>query len=92
MKCSTLPGAENPKSTKMYENNVHLVEKVSEIIYFIAINIGVPGFLLPKLIVSYFVYFTTDSGRDAFELPFDMWYAIKRTITVWFFTCSSIFH
>lgn len=30
--------------------------------------------MLPKFILSYFNYFTTDLGNDAFELTFPSWY------------------
>lgn len=31
------------------------------------------GFVLPKAILSYFSYFTTDAGPEAFELSIPMW-------------------
>lgn len=35
-------------------------------------------FLLPKALFSYFIYFTTDLGNDAFELPLPMWYVFHH--------------
>lgn len=34
-----------------------------------------PGTMLPNCIISYFLYFATDSGSDAFRLPFPIWLA-----------------
>lgn len=59
----------NPAYRSKYEKINQLVEKLSEIIYFIAIKLGVAGLVLPKSVISYFLYFTTDAGAEAFELP-----------------------
>lgn len=53
-------------------------------IYFIKINPNVKAitcdlpvcfvvFVLPKAVYSYFMYFTTKLGADAFELPIPTW-------------------
>lgn len=34
---------------------------------------GFLSIILPKTILSYFIYFTTDSGSDAFQIPLLMW-------------------
>lgn len=57
----------------MIQRAIRRVEKISEVTYFVAINLGVPGVILPKAFKSYFTYFTTDSGGDAFELPYEIW-------------------
>lgn len=41
-------------------------------------NVIVQCFIIPKAIVSYFLYFTTDMGNDALELPIRMWYVCKK--------------
>lgn len=64
----------NPSSRAMYEKGNRIIEKSSKIIYFAAIKLGVPGFLLPKAILSYFTYFSTDAGSEAFELPLPAWF------------------
>lgn len=38
------------------------------------VQISVPGFVAPKVVYSYFVYFTTTNRNEAFELPFPMWW------------------
>lgn len=63
----------NPSLQPMYNKFNGIIEKSSEIIYFLAMNVAVPGFVLPKAIVSYYRYFTTDAGSAAFDLPFLAW-------------------
>lgn len=41
----------------------------------------VPGFVIPKIFVSYFNYYTTNLGNDAFELSIPMWWVSKRKCT-----------
>lgn len=66
-------GSKNPASKKIYVECDSLVEKLSRFIYFAFLYVNLPAFVLPKSIHSYVIYFTTDSGRDAFALPFEMW-------------------
>ena len=68
-----MTGLKYPASKVMHEEANDFVEKLSEIICFIMIKLGVPTFILPKVIYSFFVYFTTDAGGDAFELPYPVW-------------------
>lgn len=68
-----------------YEKAIDLVEKLNEMIYFAAMTIGVPGAVLPRVIVSYFTYFTTDAQSAAFELPFPSWLVLT---IFWFYSVS----
>lgn len=54
----------------MYEETNQLVEKITRIIHDGMINWGIPLFTLPKAVISYINYFTTDAGNAAFVLPF----------------------
>lgn len=54
----------------VHEKCNQFIEKLSRIVYFAVIKLGVPGLVLPKAMLSYFLYYTADAGRDAFELPF----------------------
>lgn len=60
----------NPAIRVKLEKTNRIVEELCEIFYFAAINVGVPCSVLPKVIMSYFIYITTDAGNAAFELPF----------------------
>lgn len=66
-------GFKYPKSKAFFLKTNRQVERLSEIIFMLIMKIGLPGFMLPKCIVSLTVYIRTDTGRDAFELPIPMW-------------------
>lgn len=66
----------SPISNALYVKANDLGEKFSKIIFFVAIQCSVPALILPKAVVSYFIYFTTDSGGDAFDLQFPIWYVL----------------
>lgn len=58
----------------MYKKTDRLTEKIGKGIQLVIVYISVPGFVLPKGIYSLFMYFTTNLGRDAFELPIPTWF------------------
>ena len=66
-------GLKNPSSKVLYEKTNRSVEKWSKIIFFVMVKITPIAWLLPKVIISLFLYFTTDLGNDALELPSPMW-------------------
>lgn len=66
-------GFKNSSSKIWYFKTNERVEKISKIINFVVIKFTPQYILWPKFIISYFTYFTTDSGADAFELPFLTW-------------------
>ena len=66
-------GSEYVASKKLYEKTNRQIELISKIAHFIMVKLSVPGFVLPKAFVSFFKYFTTDLGRDAFELSLPVW-------------------
>lgn len=63
-----------PALKSSYIENNQQIEKWSEIIYLIVAKMTPIAFILPKFIVSIFIYFTTNLENDAFELPLPMWY------------------
>lgn len=68
-----LVGLKCPTSKKMYIKTNGLVEKISKILEIGIVKVTPSVFTLPKALLCYFTYFTTDSGADAFELPLPMW-------------------
>lgn len=66
-------GLKHPEARTTYENTNRLAEKCSKIIYFLIVKISVPSLVLPKAAFGYFLYFTTDANRDAFELSIPVW-------------------
>lgn len=60
-------------SKETYHKTNQLVEKICEIAFFALKYVGGAFFIVPKVAVSYFKYFTTDLGNDAFYLPIPIW-------------------
>lgn len=60
----------NAESQVMYKDTNRFVENWCDITYAIGRKFLLPTLILPKTILSYFIYFTTDAGNSAFELPF----------------------
>lgn len=57
----------------IYEKTNKTAEKLCKIIYFICAKVSIPGSVLPKALACFFIYFTTDLGNEAFELPMPLW-------------------
>lgn len=57
----------------MYEKTNQSAEKISKLIELAIVYVSLPGFILPKTIYSYFMYFTSDLGADAFVLSIPAW-------------------
>lgn len=66
-------GLENASSKPIYEEIIQKIEKLCEGLNFIIIYISTPCVMFPKCLISFFAYFTTDLGSEAFELPFSVW-------------------
>lgn len=64
----TVPGSGNPKSKRLYNETDRLVENISRIIQFAILYASPVGFVLPKGLLSFSLYFTTDLENDAFDL------------------------
>lgn len=58
---------------KAYGKANQCVESLSEIAYYTMVRVSLPGFVLPKAMFSFYQYFFTDVGNDAFELSLPMW-------------------
>lgn len=70
-------GLTNPVSRMIYENGNHLVEKWFNIFIRLVMFVTLPGLMFPTFVVSYYKYFTTDLGNDAFEMPYPIWLPIN---------------
>lgn len=57
----------------MYGKTNEIVELLSKAIRFIVTYASTFGFVLPKAIYCFYLYFMADMGEDAFELPFPTW-------------------
>lgn len=63
-KCST--------SKVLFSERLPQIEKLNEIVTFVSVEIALQCLMLPKLIGSFIVYFTTDLRNDSFVLPIPM--------------------
>lgn len=57
----------------MYEEINEFIEKWSKHVFVIFEKTIVTILIMPTALKCYFMYFTTDSGAEAFELPMPMW-------------------
>lgn len=73
--CVFVLGLKDPASKAVHEETNRRVEKISRILH-VATGVVCPQFVVwPKFLGCFAIYFTTDVGSEAFELPFPMWYA-----------------
>lgn len=65
------------ESRAKHEMQLHktndLVEVLTEVMYFVTVIVLPSALTLPKTIASFYAYFTTDAGSDAFELTLPVW-------------------
>lgn len=66
-------GLEDPTMKAFYDATNQQIEKRSEFLYFIMVKAMPISYWLPRLIIYYICYFTTELGSDAFELSFPFW-------------------
>lgn len=66
-------GQANPTSKRIYDEANEIIEKCTKIMYFISVKVSWPGVVIPIAIYSFYNYFTTDLGFDAFRMPFAEW-------------------
>lgn len=66
-------GLKYSATRSIYEETSQFEEKLSGIILFAMVKITPMCIFVSYFIYIFFVYFTTDLGADAFELPCPMW-------------------
>ena len=66
-------GLDNSESQGLYTETSQKVAKWIKIVDIALVKITPTLTILPASIVSFFIYFTTDLGDSAFQLPFPMW-------------------
>lgn len=71
---SILIGSINPALMRLYKETDAFVEKWHGRFMFTLIYITIPCISLPYLIWSFYLYYTTDLGKNAFREPFAFWY------------------
>lgn len=63
----------------LYERFDQLSEKMSKIIH-LGLLLGASSFVIPKAFYCYFIYYTSNSGSAAFELPVLCWFVFHILI------------
>lgn len=72
-KFKNVSGLRFAASKAMYEKTNSNVEKWCKILITAAMTAVLQSVMFSKFILSYFLYFATDLGRDAFQMPFPTW-------------------
>lgn len=67
------PGSKYPASNKLYEKTNRQIEMISKVAYFALIYVSVPAIILPKSLLCFYVYFSSDLGPESFELSVPAW-------------------
>lgn len=67
-------GSKSSAAKLLYVETNKFVEKWSGFVYIIATKTILPCLMLPYMGVSYFFYYHSDLGRNAFFLPLVVWY------------------
>lgn len=75
-------GWENPESKVICEKMNEFVETYSKIGMSVLKYVVVPSVIFPKVFISFFIYFTTDVGNDALDLPLPMWWVFHYIFTI----------
>lgn len=67
-------GLTNNLSKNLYMETNQRAEKLCQILHFALTKVSVPCVMMPKLIISYFLYYAMDERDEAFQLPTPKWY------------------
>lgn len=68
----------------LYEKLNEKIETRIKLLHFAMINVTLPAIMIPNLIMSFFIYFTSDSSSEAFRLAFPIWYKINKIKNLFF--------
>lgn len=83
---SIVLGCEYPDSKDIYGRVNKKNEKWTKMLDFVLLKVTLPGVIMPNFIISYFLYFATDLGSEAFRLPFPKWYIIHQRYNTFHFS------
>lgn len=65
---------QRPPSFAIYSEAVDEVDRWATNFHLCFSKVSFPGIILPPFVMSYFAYFVTNLGEDAFHLPSLAWY------------------
>lgn len=60
----------DPNLNQLYTERNQIIEHFIRIMHTFLIKVSIPFGAIPIATLSYYLYFTTDLGNDAFLLPF----------------------
>lgn len=66
-------GLEDPSMKMFYDEADQKIEKWTKFFYFIGVKVMPISYWLPRLIIAYIYYFTTEFGHDVFAFSFTPW-------------------
>lgn len=58
--------SEDPISRCVHEKTIEKIEMLTRIVHFLFVKVLFPFTLIPFVAISYYLYYTTDKGPDAF--------------------------
>lgn len=64
---------EDPEALSTYLKLDERIEIWSNLFHFLVVQVTVPLVIMPKFLISFYLYFATDLGSEAFNLPFPVW-------------------
>lgn len=72
-------GMKTPTLRSMYEETNRVVEKWSKLAFLAFARLTPIAFVFSKAALIYLIYYITDEGSDAFDLPYSMWLVVDIT-------------
>lgn len=76
-------GSINDEKRQIYEKACQFIETLSNYIYICYVKIVFPLITVPYLLMSYFnYYYLTDLDKNAFSLPYVVWYVQHFSVKV----------
>lgn len=72
-KNDSFPALNNADSEPIFTGANQVADKLSGVFFFGLVNLTPVCLTFPPFVYTAFNYLTTDSKRDAFNLPFPMW-------------------
>lgn len=67
-----------PTLRSMYEETNRVVKKWSKLAFIAFARLTPIAFVFSKATLIYLIYYVTDAGSDAFDLPYSMWLVVNR--------------
>lgn len=80
----SISGVKYSESKAIYKEANRLTEKWIKLVYVLIVKVSIQCFVIPEIFITFFIYFTTDVGNDAFVLLLPLWYVLSIRYTFQF--------